>query len=167
MEAATTPLARQVHDVPAAIRSLDAIRRAGYVDVFVVPAAAEGSPEEWARTLVERGAGTRGQFVWRVLMGLRLDARPSPDRIGGWRIAERDDSWIRIEASSWCATAHIVVHVGGGEVVAATALHYDRPIAEPLWLPIAAGHRRAMPRLLRFAARHRNKSATEGGSRGS
>ena len=163
-----TPLARQQHEVPAAIRSLDAIRRADYVDVFAVPAAAaEGSPQEWARTLVERGAGARGQFVWRVLMGLRLDPRPSPDRIGGWRIAERRDSWIRLEASSWCATAHIVVHVDDGQVVAATVLHYDRAIAKPLWLPIAAAHRRAMPRLLGYAARVRSATAAEGSSRGS
>lgn len=161
------PLVRRLRQAPEPIRSSSAVEGAGYLDVFAVTTAGapRRSPEQWTRTLVERGAGARGQFVWRVLMGLRLDPRPSPDRIGGWRIAERDDSWIRIEASSWCATAHIVVHTGDSEVVAATVLHYDRAIAKPLWLPLAAGHRRAMPRLLRYAAKLRSTAETEVRSR--
>lgn len=163
-----TPLGRQVQQVPDAIGSLEPIERADYLDVFTVATgdAPGGSPEEWARTVVERGAGPRGQFVWRALMGLRLDPRSSPDRIGGWRIAERGDTWIRLEASSWCATAHVTVHRGNRDVTVATALHYDRAVAEPLWLPLAAAHRRAMPRLLGHAARLQKARAAEVSSRG-
>lgn len=150
----------QQRNVPDAIRSLSTLDSPDYVDLFTVTTreAAEKSPEQWARAGVEDAAGLAGQFVWRVLLGLRLERRSSPDHVGGWRIADRGDSWIRLEAASWFLTAHIVVHVDDGEVSVATFIRYDRPIAALVWPPVSIGHRQAMPGLLRNAVRRINRS---------
>jgi hypothetical protein len=141
--------------IPDEIGSLRAMTP-DYVDLFSVPAtgAPARSPEEWARATIEDSAGRRGQFVWRAILGLRLDGRPSPDRIGGWRIAGRGADWLRVEASSWFLTAHLVVRVDDARVSVATFVRYDRPPAGLVWPPLSAIHRRAMPGLLRSAARH-------------
>ena len=140
-----------VNNVPEAIRSLSTMARSDYVDLFTITTgeAAGGSPEQWARAAVEDAAGLAGQFVWRVLVGLRLERRPSPDSVGGWTIADRGDSWIRLEATSWFLTAHLVVQVDDGQVSVGTFIRYDRPMAAVVWPLLSVGHRLAMPGLLR------------------
>jgi hypothetical protein len=112
------PTVVQQRNVPEAIRSLSTMARPDYLDLFTVTTddAAGGSPEQWARAGVEVAAGLLGQFVWRVLVGLRLERRPSPHHVGGWKIADRGDNWIRLEAASRFLTAHLVVRVDDGEV---------------------------------------------------
>jgi len=151
----TMPTVLQELTVPETIRSLSTMARPDYVDVFTVTARGveRGSPEQWARAGIEDAAGLAGQFVWRVLCGLRLERRPSPDYVGGWKIADRGDSWIRLEAASWFMTAHIVVQVDDGQVSVATFIRYDRPLAAVVWPPLSAGHRVAMPGLLRQTVR--------------
>jgi len=141
----------QQHDVPAAIRSLSSLPRVDYVDLFTVvtDGAAGGSPEQWARAGLEEAAGVAGQFVWRVLCGLRLEPQPSPDHVAGWKIADRGDGWIRLEAASWFMTARIVVQVDAGQVSVATFIRYDQPVAALVWPALSIGHRQAMPGLLR------------------
>ena len=148
------PTVVQQHSVPGAIRSLSTLASPDYVDLFTIATdrAAGRSPEQWARAAVE-AAGLAGQFVWRVLCGLRLERRPSPDYVGGWKIADRGDRWIRSEAASWFMTAHIVVQVDDGQLSVATFVRYDRPIAALVWPPLSAGHRLAMPGLLRKTVR--------------
>lgn len=144
------PTAFQRDDVPETIRSLSTLAEPDYVDLFTVTTsrARDWSPEQWARAGIERAAGRAGQFVWRVLLGLRLESRPSREHVGGWRIAGRGDDWIRLEASSWFLTAYLVVHVDDGQMSVATFVRYDRPLAARVWPPMSAGHRRAMPGLL-------------------
>jgi len=151
----TVPTVFQQRNVPEAIRSLSTMARPDYIDLFTITTdgAAGGSPEQWARAAVEDAAGLAGQFVWRVLVGLRLERRPSPDYVGGWKIADRGDSWIRLEAASWFLTARIVVQVDDGQVSVAAFIRYDRPMAALVWPPLSAGHRQAMPGLLRHTER--------------
>ena len=155
MTTTSVPVVVQQRGVPAAIRSLTTITRPDYVDVFTVTTsnAADASAEQWARAGIEEGAGEAGQFVWRVLLGLRLERRPSWDRVGGWKITDRGDRWIRLEATSWVLTAHLVVHADDREVTVATFIRYDRPFAAVVWAPLSVGHRKAMPGLLRRAVR--------------
>ena len=142
-------------DVPETVRSLSTLAKQDYVDLFTVTAgaAADRSPEQWARAAVDDAAGLAGQFVWRALLGLRLERRPSPDHVAGWKIVDRGDSWIVLEAASWSLTAQIVVQVGDGQVSVATFIRYDRPVAALVWPPLSVGHRQAMPGLLRHAAK--------------
>jgi hypothetical protein len=130
--------------------------RPDYVDLFTVGAqgAAAHSPETWARVAVEDTAGLGGQFVWRVPCGLRLENGPRPDRVGGWKLAGRGDRWLRLEATSWFMTAHLVVMVDEAEVSVATFIHYDRSVGGVIWPTLAVVHRALMPGLLRGTASH-------------
>src|SRR5262245_27363598 len=109
--AADAQVIERQHDVPEAIRRVSAMARPDYVDLFTVAAngAGETSPEQWTRAAVEDTAGRGGQFVWRVLCGLRLEPRASPHHVGGWQLGDRGDRWLRLEAVSWFMTAHLVV----------------------------------------------------------
>jgi hypothetical protein len=147
------PVAVQQRDLPAAIRSLTTMASPDYVDAFTITMSEplRGSPERWARAGIEEAAGDAGQFVWRELLGLRLEQQPSSEHIGGWTIADRGDTWIRLEAASWFLTAHLVILVDDREVTVATFIQYDRPFAELVWPLLSVGHRKAMPGLLRHA----------------
>ncbi len=149
------PTVLEQRNVPEAIRSLSTLASHDYVDLFTVTtsAAEDWSPEQWARAGIDYAAGLAGQFVWRVLLGLRLERRPQPDYLAGWRIVSRGDNRIVLEAASWLLTAQIVVQVGAGQVSVATFIRYDRAMAAIVWLPLSVGHRRAMPGLLRQAVR--------------
>ncbi|MEU0085122.1 hypothetical protein [Streptomyces sp. NPDC006274] len=150
-----TLTARQQHDIPAAIRSLSTFDDPDYADLFALPTddAAHTSPEQWARTAFEDVAGFQGQVIWRVMLGLRLKRRSSPDHVAGWRIADRTDRWIRLEASSWMLTGHLVMHVADEQVSLATFIRYDRPAAARVWSRLSAIHRKVAPDLLRDAHR--------------
>ena len=146
-------------NVPEAIHSLT-LESPDYVDLFIATAsgATDKTPEQWARATVE-GVHPWARFVaWRVLCGLRLESRPSPDYLAGWRIADRGDSWIRMEASSWFMTAHIVFHVDEGHLSFATFVCYDKPMAALVWPAVSIIHRRAVPDLLRYAVKRINRS---------
>ena len=117
--------------------------------------ATDASAEQWCRTAIENVAGRGGQFIWRGVLGLRLKSRPSTERVGGWKIADRGEDWIRLEASSWFLTAHLVTRLGDGHLSAGTFIRYDHPIARLIWVPASAVHRRKMPGLLRQTVRLR------------
>jgi hypothetical protein len=151
----TMPIARRRRNVPEAIRAKSGMARPDYVDLFTATAAsaAARSPEQWARAGIEDAAGFGGQFVWRVLLGLRLAPPASRHHVGGWTIAERGPCWVRLEAASRLLAAHLVVHVQDAEVSIATFIRYRRALAALVWPALAVGHRRAMPGLLRHAVR--------------
>jgi hypothetical protein len=143
-----------LRNLPEGIRSFGAMISPDYVDLFTATVGAtDKSPEEWARAaLEETPTGRSAPFLWRIL-GLRLGPRHSPDHVQGWKIADRGDDWVRIEAGSWFMTAHAVVRVDDGQVSVALFVRYDRPIAALVWPPLSIIHRRAMPVLLRQALR--------------
>jgi hypothetical protein len=145
------PTIVQQSHVSQAIRSLSTLERQDYVDLFTVTTDADGSPEDWARAGIDEAAGLGGQFAWRVVLGLRLESRSSTDHIAGWEVVERSDSFIVLEAASWCLTAQIVVAVDRAQVSVATFIRYDLPVAALVWGPVSVIHRRAMPGLLRSA----------------
>ena len=150
----------QPRTIPESIRVLSGMDGSDYIDVFTVTTngAADATPEQWFRTALEHVAGRGGQFIWRGVLGLRLKSRPSTDRIAGWKIADRGEDWIRLEASSWFMTAHLVTRLDDGQLFAGTFIRYDHPVAPLIWGPASAVHRRMMPGLLvktvRLRARH-------------
>jgi hypothetical protein len=139
--------------VNAAVQAMSNMTPPDYVDLFTATAAQirRASPEYWARTAIERAAGGGGQLIWRGLLRLRLASSRAPDLVGGWRIGERADRWIRLEAASSSLTAHIAIAADDGELSMATFLRYDRPFGAILWRPLSAIHRGLMPGLLRSA----------------
>src|SRR5205085_3338268 len=146
-----------VDDVPATTRSVAAMPNADYVDVSVLPAedATDWPPEEWARAVLESAPSARRfAFIpWRVFLGLRLGPWPSPDHVHGWKIAGRGDDWLRLETSSWLMTCHAVIYVDDRQVSAGLFVRYDHPVAARWWALLSAGHRAAMPGLLRGGRR--------------
>jgi hypothetical protein len=140
-------------NIPDAIRSLDTLTRPDYVDLFTATTsgATAKSAEEWARLALEdTPIGRSAPMLWQLL-GLRLGPSPSPEYVQGWKIADRGDDWIRIEAASWFMTAHAVVQVDEERVSIALFLRYDQRIAALLWPPVSVMHRRAVPIMLRQA----------------
>jgi hypothetical protein len=152
MKTDTGPAIVQQHSIPESILSLSTMRP-DYVDLFTARTrdAAGRPPEKWARAGIEDAAGLAGQFIWRVLCGLRLAPRHSPDHVAGWTIADRGERWVRLEAASWFLTAHIVFWIEEEQVSVATFIRYDRPVAAFIWGALSIGHRQAVPGLLRQA----------------
>jgi len=152
VEDATVMTAVGLSNVPDAIRCLSSLASPDYVDLFtaVTSGAADKSAEQWARAALEdTPTGRSAPSLWRLL-GLRLGPT-SPDYVQGWKIADRGDDWIRIEATSWFMTAHAVVQVDDGQVSLALFIRYDQPIAAVIWPPVSVMHRRAVPVMLREA----------------
>jgi hypothetical protein len=142
-----------VRNIPEAIRSLDTLAHPDYADLFTVSTsgATDRSPEEWARAVLEGTAlGESARSLWRLL-GLRLGPRDSADHVQGWKIADRGDTWIRLQTASWFMTAHAVVQVEDGHVSVALFLRFDRAIAVLVWVPVGVMHRRGVPTMLRQA----------------
>jgi hypothetical protein len=151
------PSVIQQRNIPEVMLSISGMDRPDYVDVFTVATkGASASPEQWSRTAIEDVAGRGGQFIWRGILGLRLKSRPSTEWVGGWKIADRGDDWIRLEASSWFLTAHLVTQLDDGHVSAGTFIRYKHPIAPLIWVPASAVHRRLMPGLLVQTVRRRS-----------
>lgn len=150
----------QQHTIPEEILALSGMVRPDYIDVFTVTTngTADATPEQWVRTALEEVAGRGGQFIWRGVLGLRLKSERSTEQVAGWKIADRGEDWVRLEASSWFMTAHLVTQLDDGHLSAATFIRYDHQIAPLIWVPMSAVHRRLMPGLLvqtvRLRARH-------------
>lgn len=123
-----------------------------YVDRFSLATDVVASPEQWARAMFGDVPSVAEQVIWRGLLGLRLSRGPSPDTVGGWRIAARGDGWIRLEAASWFLTGNLIVETVDGQVSLGTFLHYDRSVGRWVWPPLSAVHRRLIPGVLHEAA---------------
>lgn len=144
--------------MPEAIVSLAALDDADYADVVTATIGEEvaGTPEELIRASlkeVPRGLLLLIPLVQRFCLGLRLELRPSPDRLLGWRIAERGENWIRIEACSRILTGHVVMHAEGAGLSFGSFVRYDRRLAGLVWPPVSLIHRRVALALVRSAIR--------------
>ena len=136
------------------IRSLDVLP-SDYVDLFsvTVPRADETSPEQWARAAMEGAPAVGRVLAWRVLCGLRLGPDGTPDFVAGWKIVDRDENWIRMEAAAPYMTANVGFWIEPDRVWFATFMRYDNLLGRVIWTPVSAVHRRVAPDFLRGAAR--------------
>jgi hypothetical protein len=154
---ADTSTVRWRREVPEAIRSLGALANTDYADI--VTATLNETPAEPEQLIhaalkgVPRGLLFFIPFVQRVFLGLRLKLRPSPDRLLGWKIADRGENWMRIEAASWFMTGHVVMHAEEGQLSLASFIRYDRPLAALVWPPVSLIHRQVALALVRSAIR--------------
>ncbi|TMR21921.1 DUF2867 domain-containing protein [Nonomuraea turkmeniaca] len=139
-------------NLPESIRALSSLSRVDYVDYFTLPVDADATPEQWARAMFGDVPNVAEQLIWRGLLGFRLSRGPSPDTVGGWRIAERGEDWIRLEAVSWFLTGNLLVRATDGRVSLGTFLRYDGLLGHGVWPPLSAVHRRLTPGVLRDAA---------------
>jgi hypothetical protein len=140
---------------PESIRSLDTFASPDYADLFsaAIRGSTNSSAEDWARIVLEEtSTGRSAPILWRSL-GLRLGPTPSADYVQGWKIADRGQDWVRVETSSWCMSAHAVLHVDDGLVSLALFVRFDHPMAGVIWAPVSRMHRRGVPIMLRQAIR--------------
>jgi hypothetical protein len=143
-------------EVPEAIRSLGALANADYADI--VTATIDVAPDRTLDELIEatlkdvpRGLPVFVTIVQRAFLGLRLELRPSPDHLLGWKIADRGENWIRIEAASWFLTGHVVMQIDERELALASFVRYDRRLAAFVWPAISLIHRQVALTLARSA----------------
>jgi hypothetical protein len=134
------------------------LANADYADI-VTATIDEGSskaPDELISAAlkgVPRGLLVLMPLVQRGILGLRLKLQPSPDHLLGWQIANRGESWMRIEAASWFMTGHVVMHIDEGRLSFASFIRYDRWLAKLVWPPVSLIHRQVALALVRSAAR--------------
>lgn len=153
-----TSTVRWGREVPEAIRSLGALANADYADI--VTATIDVTPAEPEQVIhatlndLPRWLFLLTPFVQRVFLGLRLKLGPSPDHLLGWKIADRGENWIRIEAASWFLTGHVVMHVDKGRISFASFIRYDRRLAAFVWPPVSLIHRQVALALIRGAVEH-------------
>jgi hypothetical protein len=157
-DSGTAPVAWQ-RAVPKSMRSLAGLANPDYVDLFTANTneASAKSAEGWARAVLERAPyyirlGIFG-VAWRLLLGLRLGPRRSPDYIAGWKIAARGEDWVRIEAASWLATAALVFKVDETRLSWASFARYERRVMALVWPAGSIVHRKVGLALLRRALR--------------
>jgi hypothetical protein len=120
-----------------------------------IPAGDDRTAEQWARDALEHMPVALYWFVllgWRVVLGLRLGPRTSPDHIAGWQIAERSHDRVRLATSSWMLTAELDFGKADGKLVWTTFVRYDRRPAAFIWPPVLVLHRMIVPYTLRRAA---------------
>lgn len=144
--------------VPESLRALGALEGADYEDVVTgaVSEIPDMTPEQRVQATLKgmpRGLLLVLPWIQRMALGLRLELRPSPDHVLGWKIAERAENWIRIEAASWFLTGHVVMHVEDGCLSFATFVRYDRLPAALVWPPVSLIHRQVALALVRSATK--------------
>lgn len=154
---AATSTVRWRREVPGAIRSLGALADSNYADIVTATVDETSTdPDRVVQAVLKnlpRSLVLIILFVQRVFLGLRLKLRPSPDHLLGWKIAERGENWIRIEAASWFLTAHVVMHADQGMLSLASFIRYDRRLAAFVWPPVSLVHRQVAIALARSAVR--------------
>jgi hypothetical protein len=155
---AVVPSLAWQRDVPESIRSLDSLASPDYADLFTARAngVSEQTAEEWARAALE-GAPDHlrlaALLAQRLLLGLRLGPLSSPNYILGWKITERGNDWVRIEAASWMMAASLVFKVDEVGLSVATFVRYDRRLAAFIWPPLSTVHRKVGLAMIRHALR--------------
>jgi hypothetical protein len=158
VKSSTEPATFWQRTVPEPIQHLDTLAEPDYADLFTaqVPDALDRSAEQWARATFAAAPRWLVRLIpltHRFVLGLRLQPGRSPDYLMGWRIAARHDTWVRLEASSWFLTAHLVLSVEPEQLSMATFLGYDHWIASVIWPPVSLIHRQVGLLLLRTLAR--------------
>jgi hypothetical protein len=138
-----------LHNIPEARRALCSLPDIDYVDQFTLPTDADATPEQWARAIFGDVPSLAELLIWRGVLGFRLSRGRSPATVAGWRIGERGEGWIRLEAVSWFLTANLLLQAADGSVSLVTFLHYDRRLGHGVWPPLSVMHRRLVPGLLR------------------
>ena len=140
-----------VRAATASDRAISSLERIDYADRYTLVTDVHATPERWARAMFGDVPSAAERFIWRGLLGLRLDRRRSPDTVGGWRVGGRGADWIRLEATSWFLRGNLLVRTAGDRVTWTTCLHHRRAWGRVVWPPLSVVHRRLVPPVLRSA----------------
>ncbi|MGI8879165.1 MAG: DUF2867 domain-containing protein [Jatrophihabitans sp.] len=141
------------------IRAANTLADPDYASAFQVRVGTQSlTPGRWARITLEEAPRALRWFVlcgWRVILGLRLGHRGSPDHVLGWKIQSTAPDWLALEACSALITAHKVLRVEGRNLTAATFVRFERRWSRAIWAIVAPVHHRTESLLLRIAVARR------------
>ena len=141
--------------LPAEARALSTLLRIDYEDAFVVEGACEGTPQEWARLVID-DAPTRVRarlYMGWLSLGLRLGPPWSSHRVLGWRVARSEPDWLLLTASSWLGLrGELLFRVEADGLLFATLIQLNNPIARSVWARITDTHQHVVRSLLTHAA---------------
>jgi hypothetical protein len=126
---------------------------ADYADAFAIQAEEEFPAMGWVREALEHVAVLdmiAMQAIWRIVLGLRLDALGSSGHVAGWRILEEGDDAVVLGADSRVMDARIVFEVTRQVATMTTLLRFrsHSRLARVVWLAAGTAHRRAVPKIL-------------------
>jgi hypothetical protein len=146
--------------VPEAIRSREDLAGADRAITYELAAteARSMSAEQWARASWEGAPTTVRWFQtlgWRLVLGLRLARGRTPTHVLGWRMLDDRPDTVTLKARSFLVTAHNVVTVQESTVLWTTLVHYEQPIARPIWRLVELVHRIVLPYTLTHAGKAR------------
>src|SRR5260370_41904735 len=168
-EIAVVAQVRQIA-LPPAARALGTLARIDYEDAFLVDADVDGTPEHWARAVLEgappdvRRSLRRG---WRAL-GLKLGSPRSGRRVLGWEIRRSTQDFVLLAAGSRIGMpGELLFKREPRGLLFATFVQQRNPVARAVWTRIAVKHQRVVRSLLTQAARRDGlRSGKKGGGNG-
>jgi hypothetical protein len=155
--------------VPPAARALSTLARVDYADAFLTGTGPAGyrAGEEWARAVLEgapadlRKSLSRG---WRAL-GLRLGSTHSDRFVLGWAVRRSGAGFALLRASGrFGLSGELLFEPREHELLFATFVQLDNPVARAAWAVIAPRHRKVVEHLLAQATRPELPGRVPGGS---
>jgi hypothetical protein len=129
--------------------------RIDHVDAHLAhcDSAARGSPELWAREIMECTSAAmrlRLRAGWTML-GIGLHHR-DPDTVAGWPITHNSAEYARLHSVSHLGlTGELVTRVDDNGIVFATFAQLDTPLARSAWARVLPTHLRIVRSLLQDA----------------
>ncbi len=148
---------RQIAPV-ADLRQHSTLDRFDYEDAFVVDigSAQARTAVEWMRVILEEApTRIRMQLLsgWTGL-GLKLSLPGSAGAVLGWKVRSEDDDLVLLGADSRIGMpAELVLRRDGQELLFATLVRQDNPVARAMWASIEATHVRTVRTILELASR--------------
>lgn len=147
-----SPAVRRLDPPPAEVVSQSNLTCVDYADAFEVSTGTTGEDAEaWARLFLE-GARLRVRLAlltaWTSL-GLRLDPRPGPGRILGWRLDVRETDRVVLRASSLVGMeAELLILRRPESLLFSTLVRTESRAAQAIWPRVVPSHLRVVASVL-------------------
>ncbi len=151
----------RVHQVQPGIatRAVSTLDRVDYEDAFIVDVArpAGRDAEQWMRVILEdapMSTRLRLQSAWSAI-GLKLNLSSSVGRsVLGWEIRSSEPDYVVLGVESRIGMpGELLLRRLEHELLFATLVRFDNPIARALWATIETAHVRTVRSILELASR--------------
>jgi Protein of unknown function (DUF2867) len=132
--------------VPPAARRLSTLPRVDYEDAFLIDVgpAPDRTPEQWARVILEdapitlRGVLRSGWFA----LGLKRGSARSERSVLGWEVLRGTPEFVLLAGRSPVGlSAELLIKRQQHNLLYATLLQQENPIARAVWAGVAPVHR--------------------------
>lgn len=156
-----------VERIPVAVRRLSSLTRIDHADQVSVPITQDpstadatiGEAEQWARTMLGDVPNGPERLIWHGILRLELADGRSAETVAGWRLADGDQDWVRLEGYSPLLTANIIVRIADEQVSLTTLINFTGRSGRLIWALLLPLHRRITPTMISSAADRVRSSA--------